>query len=421
MTAADRNPIATPEQNEHERHALEVFAHPRIVATRKEIREYWSHSVPRSEDALACMDGAFEEVMFSAVVWSLNQDPLRPKVVTITRLAHRLGDLDVPGSRWGIDNPDSVYRVIPISGDERYMIRGRVPETRVTENYFTLWDDQMGTVDVLNGKDLVLDPDGSFEIHVDAEPAGDRANHVRSSPEAHEFYIRDVVMDWRTERINELSIERLGAPPGQPPDSPPASLDQELERAVQYMWKWAKETDRWNAQSAGTPDNRFEFTIDRDQDGALRNQIYVLGSFALPSGDEALVLTVDLGGADYFVAPVTNAWGTTNDVVHRTGSLNRAQSIPNDDGTLTFVLSLEDPGVHNWLDPSDMRDGILTLRWAEFRGGKPEPSLSVTSEVVRLGDLRKHLPQETRLVTPEERRLQLEERAASYAWRLGDR
>jgi hypothetical protein len=62
-------------------------------------------------------------------VWSLNQDKLRPKVSCITRLGHPVGGRQIPGSRWGIDNPDSVYRVIPISGDERYEIRGRSERT----------------------------------------------------------------------------------------------------------------------------------------------------------------------------------------------------------------------------------------------------------------------------------------------------
>ena len=121
------NPIATPEQHAMERHAVELFAHPNLVATMKEVKEYWTHSVPRSQDSLSCMEWACEEVMFAALGWSLNQDPLYPRVTTITRLGHKLGDLDVPGTRWGIDNPDSVYRVIPISGEERYMIRGSVP------------------------------------------------------------------------------------------------------------------------------------------------------------------------------------------------------------------------------------------------------------------------------------------------------
>jgi len=96
-------------------------------------------------------DDSFAEVMFSAAVWSSNQDKLRPKVTCITRLAHPVDGRNIPGSRWGIDNPDTVYRVIPISGEERYEIRGRVGQHRMTENFFTLWDAHMGTVNVLNG------------------------------------------------------------------------------------------------------------------------------------------------------------------------------------------------------------------------------------------------------------------------------
>ena len=127
-----------------------------------------------------CFDAAFAEVMFSAAVWSSNQDKLRPKVSCITRLGHPVDGRVIPGSRWGIDNPDSVYRVIPISGDERYEIRGRVGEHRMTENYFTLWDANMGTVDVLNGRTMEVDSDGSFLVTVDGDPAG-RPNHVQTT------------------------------------------------------------------------------------------------------------------------------------------------------------------------------------------------------------------------------------------------
>ena len=107
---------------------------------------------------------------------------------------------------------------------------------------------------------------------------------------------------------------------------------------------------RWNQQALGRPVNSFSFTIDRDTDGALRNQIYIMGKFEL-ADDEALVLDVHLGGAKYFIAPITNIWGTTNEIVRRNGSLNSAQSRPNGDGTYTFVVSVADPGVHNWIDP----------------------------------------------------------------------
>ena len=408
-----RNPIATEDQRITELRALELAAHPALVQTRAEVRDWWLHANDPSPDMRACFEWAFDEVMFAAVVWSLNQDPLYPRVVTITRLPHRLAGRDVPGSRWGLDNPDSIYRVIPISGAERYEIRGRVPERRLTENYFTLWDANMNTVDVLDGKRLVVGPDRRFAIAVDAEPAGDRPNHVRSSPSAHEFYIRDVLLDWQRDRANELEIVRLGPPPARPP----FAEAQQLERAVPYMWKWVKSSDRWNAQSADKPVNKLEFVIDRQTDGALRNQVYILGRFQL-SDREALVVNVALGGAAYFVCPVTNVWGTTNDIVNRTGSLNKAQSVPNADGTYTYVVSAVDPGVHNWVDTSGTHEGILTLRWAEFPGGRPGPDLRADSRLVRLDQLRAHLPPETRFVTAAARAEQLAQRAASYAWRL---
>jgi hypothetical protein len=184
------HPIATREQHEHERQALELTRHPIVKEAYTRVRERWLEAASPGPDMRSCFDAAFEEVMFSAAVWSLNQDPLRPKVICITRLAHRLGDVPIPGSRWGIDNPDSIYRVIPIAGSERYEIRGRVAERRMTENYFTLWDEKMNTVDVLSGGDLVLEADRSFTSSPSNASAARRASRPavrtsrRSSPQA---------------------------------------------------------------------------------------------------------------------------------------------------------------------------------------------------------------------------------------------
>jgi len=202
------NPIATEDQALIEKRAFEVLAHPLMRSTIADVRKSWPESVNPSPEMLACFQTAFPEVVYASAIWSLNTDKERPKVITITRLPHKLGSLDIPGSRWGLDNPDTVYRVIPISGDERYVIKGKVGKVRLTENYFSLWDPKMNSVAVLNGKDLMLEPDGSFTITVDSDPANGRINHIQSAPAAHEFYIRDVVMDWSQEMINELSIER---------------------------------------------------------------------------------------------------------------------------------------------------------------------------------------------------------------------
>ena len=407
------NPVATAAQHEHEERALELTRHPTVVEAFARTREHWLSKAAPSPAMHSCFERSFEEVMFSAAVWSLNQDPERPRVITITRLAHEVGDVRVPGSRWGIDNPDSVYRVIPISGEERYLIHGRVRERRLTENYFTLWDENFNTVDVLSGADLQLEADGRFTISVDSDASAGRPNHIRSAPAAHEFYIRDVVQDWASETPNELEIERLG----DAPMHPALSQDAQAELTARFMLRYADSTMRWNDQALLKPANELAFTIDRDTDGALRNQLYILGHFQL-GDDEALVLDIHMGGAGYFVAPITNVWGTSNEIVERNGSLNLAQSLPNADGSYSYVLSLDDPGVHNWLDPSDMAEGILTLRWAEFPSGRPGADVSAQSRVVPLAGLADALPAETRFVTPSERASQCAERAAGYRRRL---
>ena len=407
------NPVATEEQHEHERAAVELFAHPTVRAAYGRVRDRWLEKADPSPVQRSCFDWAFEEVMFSAAIWSSNQDPLRPKVVTITRLAHPLGAVPIPGSRWGIDNPDSVYRVIPISGAEEYRIHGRVAERRLTENYFTLWDPNMNTIDVLSGHDLVLNDDRTFTVTVDAQPADGRRNHIQSSPEAREFYIRDVLLDWANDTPNELTIERLG----DSPSTAPLTVDEQAELTTEYMLKFADFSAMLSKNVLKGPANNFGLAWSADTGGALRNQVYQLGHFNL-ADDEAFVINVSDGGAAYFVVPISNIWGTTLDLANRTSTLNKAQSVANADGTYTYVLAREDPGVHNWLDPCDLPEGIITLRMAEFPGGRPNDDLAAHGELVKLADLADHLPESTTWVTPADRALQRADRAAAYRRRL---
>lgn len=408
------NPINTAEQRAFEREALAVLADPRMQETIADRRSYWLEKANPSDGMRKAFETKYDEVVFGAIIWSLNTDPERPGVVTISRIPHRLDDLEVPGSRWGLDNPDSIYRVIPIDGSERYVIRGRVHEPRLTENYFTLWNAHMGTVDVLDGKSLVLDAEGRFEIFVDSDEKGDRANHVRSSPEAVEFYIRDVVTYWADERPNDLTIERLGGPS----TKPERSFDQKVADAQAMLIRNIDSTMRWNAQALDKPANMFDFVIDRDTDGALRNQVYIMGHFDLRD-EEGLLIEIGMGGAGYFLAPITNLWGTTNDIVDRTSSLNISQIKTDADGMVRLLVSQKDPGIWNWLDSCDMGDGIMTLRWAEFATGRPGEDFGVKGRVIKLADVAREMPHAVR-VSPDERRRQQEERAASYLWRIAE-
>jgi len=406
MTNPVDHPVATAEQHEHELAALELVQHPTVKAAYAEVAERWLERSKPTAAMRACFDAAFEEVMFSAAVWSSNQDPLRPKVTCITRLAHEVDGRRVPGSRWGIDNPDTVYRIIPISGSERYVIRGRVGEHRMTENYFTLWDDRMGTIDVLDGRRMHVESDGSFEITVDADEAGGRPNHIRSTDAAKELYIRDVLLDWGRDDPNSFTVERLGGAP----TTPPLTLDEQAERTAATMVYFADFTGKLSHGIGKMPANHFAHRWTADHTGGLRNQVYVMGRFEL-APDEAFVVDVSDGGAEYFTVPVSNVWGTTFDILDRTGSLNKSQAVTNPDGTYTFVVSGTDPGAHNWVDTGGIPEGIITCRMAEFGPGGAKEDLSVQGRVVKLAEL-PDLPQVA------DRSAQLAARRSSYLRRL---
>jgi hypothetical protein len=406
------HPVATAAQHEHELAALELTAHPTVRAAYSAVAENWLSRAKPSAAMRERFDAAFAEVMFSAAVWSSNQDPLRPKITCITRLAHPVAGRTIPGTRWGIDNPDSVYRVIPISGDERYEIRGRVGEHRMTENYFTLWDANMGTVDVLDGRTMEVESDGSFTITVDPEPANGRPNHVRSTLEAHEFYIRDVLLDWGRDDPNHLTVERLGGPP----TGSARTLDEQAEATAAMMAHFANFTGKLSHGVYKMPANHFDLAWSADRAGAMRNQVYVMGRFDLRP-DEAFVVDVDDGGAEYFTVPLSNIWGTTLEIVDRTGSLNKAQSHPGDGGGYTYVISATDPGTRNWIDTDGLHEGILTLRMAEFGPDGPLQDLGARGRVVKLDDLDAEVPALDR-VTPQERAEELSARRAAYLRRL---
>ena len=406
------SPVSTASQREQELAALDLIEHPTVKAAYRSVAETWLSRAKASPAMRERFDDAFAEVMFSAAVWSSNQDKLRPKVSCITRLAHPVDGRRIPGSRWGIDNPDSVYRVIPISGDERYEIHGRVGEHRMTENYFTLWDAQMGTVDVLNGCTMRVDSDGSFAITVDSDPANGRPNHVRTTPAAHEFYIRDVLLDWGRDDPNYFEVQRLGGPPS----APARTLDQQAEATAAMMAYFANFTGKLSHGVYKMPANHFDLAWSADKDGAMRNQFYVMGRFDL-APDEAFVVDLNDGGAQYFTVPLSNIWGTTLDIVDRTGSLNKAQSVANEDGTYTYVISPVDPGVVNWIDSDGLREAILTLRMAEFGEAGPREGLGARGRVVKLDRLDTEVPHLQR-VSPQERGAQLAERRRAYLRRL---
>ena len=187
----------------------------------------------------------------------------------------------------------------------------------------------MKTIGLISGNNLTVDSENNFEIFVNPNTKKGAKNHIQTSSGAKEFYIRDTMIDWLNDRPNKLDIEIIESSRS----AKKFVTKKKLEIVKTYMQKWAANTTRWNQQALSKPVNEFSFKIDRDTDGALRNQVYMLGHFALPSSDHCIKLDIHLDGAKYFIAPITNIWGTTNNIVSKNGSLNNSQAKINKDGT----------------------------------------------------------------------------------------
>jgi hypothetical protein len=88
---------------------------------------------------------------------------------------------------------------------------------------------------------------------------------------------------------------------------------------------------------------------------------------------------------------LSNIWGTTLDIVDRTGSLNKAQSVPNADGGYTYVIS---PSIRGGQLDRLRRPagGHPDLRMAEFGEAGPQPSLGARGRVVKLDRLDVEVP-----------------------------
>ncbi|MEJ1961251.1 MAG: hypothetical protein WDO56_06795 [Gammaproteobacteria bacterium] len=116
-----------------------------------------------------------------------------------------------PESSCGIPNPDTIYRFIPVDGASHYVITGHVAKHQPIENNFTLASFNLTTIANLNGHDLKVEPDGSFTITIDPEPANGRPNHLQSRHDAFQVWIRDTLGDWAHEKPNRLTVKRVDA------------------------------------------------------------------------------------------------------------------------------------------------------------------------------------------------------------------
>ncbi|SEB14949.1 MULTISPECIES: Ig-like domain-containing protein [unclassified Mycobacterium] len=431
VTVKPTSPLGTADQIALEQKAQEIVNTPQVQAAIEALKQAWlAHAQQRfglvgGVDAknLALLDAAAREQALNAAMTVVNNDPDNPLVMAVDMRAHSWYGIDTPGGRFIYDNPDTIYRTIPVRSDSTYVISGKYLGGVPADGNFGVYADISDAKPIGNllAKDLVVNADGTFTITVDGNPTQPgQTNHIYLPPEAQQIFVRYTMADWNTESAPGLTVTRTSGPAG----SRAESFDEMVAHTADILANFgtsahntALDIVTLNLQTGQLkPPNTL--TQPFNFPGTLVSQKQSLGYFQL-ADNQALVITINPGNAGYFVVPVTNDWELSPGDGTAQTSLNNAQSIANADGTYTLVISPDDPGVANWVSTGGLNQGTLYIRFQALDATSSAVPMIVSQQVVTLDQLGAVLPAGTKYVTDAERQAQLAARQDGYNDRFG--
>jgi hypothetical protein len=396
--------LATPDQRLVEERAIALWqSKAGRAAVADLVTLFEADSSAALPDQTDLMRGGAEELVFHSAMMAASETSKFPRFVwTLSPPRQWLG-LDVPGSRFGQDNPDNIYRIAAVNPALQYRISGQFTGEPPCEFSISALPAQIGdgtvggTVGMISASQIDVDADGRFEIIADSSPNTGQRNHLPIAG-AHILQARDTLADWERERPASLTIEPIGAAPHD---------DFDRDRALARMTYLAPTIARYfrkvvqHGMCEAAPVNQLPPVMSSAARGGLLSQAATLGCYHV-GPDEALIVTVDPLGARYLGVQLADMWMVSYDYRRHTSSLNHFQAQTDGDGRIRYVVCMADPGVHNWLDGSGAGAGALLLRWQQLPEGAALADAAAT-ELVKLTDLKNRLSQDTRFAGQAER------------------
>jgi len=306
--------------------------------------------------------------------------------------------------REGGDNPDQRYAFTPIRGGETYRVWGELGSaTRVELQIYAgrPWDGSGHSAGYLAFEDLALEPDGSFEVWVSAEPRD--GNWLANPPEGTTLFARHIYGDWSDAPTGDIHIDRVGYEGRRRPPESEDELATRIRAAAAVFGTTARTWPKFLARryvEAREP-NTVAAPYDTYAVGGAKGRWMSGGAFLLASDDEVLVVRVPKTRAPYQAIQLTDMWFASLEHGNQISSLSARQSVLSPDGAYYYVISREDPGHANWLDAGALRRGTFLLRWDGVMGELPPESFP-RAQLVRRDALPDSIPG-FEPVSPDER------------------
>jgi hypothetical protein len=413
--------LATPEQIDAERMLLRLLEEAALAQVQAKIKAKWLATARgKMPDGAGRLNEAIAQWTNSLIFFELARYRLAPALLWGTDdtprswLGHTIGGVGSSG-----DNPDAVYRSANIDGDSRYEISGKFDLARRPTQLTLEVDtgtmtnppkidyakkpDVVSTVAMVTDRDLAIDSDGSFRITIGGSGTG--PNHLATTPGMLMIGVRDIMPDWDRQRPARLAIRQIGGKPATRAgyDEIRQHLLEDLEGYVDF---WAPFPDIWFGGLSG---NKIAEPKGRTGGWGFVNGL----SFDFSAPDDAILVTLDPGAAAYTGFQIVDPWMIAPDAKKYQVCLSSSQAVRNADGSRTYVISMTDPGVANWLDTAGLHQGLGIMRWQAVPKDMTSQGLVRDFKPIKHADLAK-IPELAR-VTPDQRQAALRSRALGYS------
>jgi len=328
-----------------------------------------------------------------------------------------------PGKRVGIDNPDTYYRAANVSnkdGENVYIVTGNRGTT--ADFLLELFEaaNPQGAVSVLDDNNMTFDADGNFTVTLSKNQVPGNWMELPQQQQDLIVIARYTHANWNTESAGNITIKRVGSEGVASKPYSAAGLTERIKNATSMAKRQGTFWPDFADKISWLSDNTLISFRPTGEIGIL-GQYNSVGHYDLKE-DEALIVKLPEIESDYNGLHTMNYWAASPDWVNKQTSVSwglngKAQAYKSEDGYYYIVASPQDPGIQDWIDTSSTPTGVLMLR---IQSGVDEEFITSTTPettLVKLSELRQHLPADIPVFTAEQRKQQIMQRQQHAAKR----